>query len=99
MQRYRQQVGMSDIWNERIGTTHTMRENILLYLLQEGEVKKEEVRRTIGMTDDSAGKHLRFLEEHEYVEKQLVNGGMRSQYQLTEKGEELVGDIRWGDQA
>lgn len=90
---------MGDVWNERVGVTKTMRENILLYLSQEGPVKQVELRRTIGMTDKSAGQHLRFLEQHGYVDEQLVDGGMQSQYQLTDKGEELVGDIRWGDRS
>lgn len=95
----RQHPGMTEVWNEQIGVTNTIRENILLYLSQEEEeVKKDELRSTIGMTRDSADQHLRFLEEHGFVAKQLDHS-MHPEYQLTDKGDELVGELRWGDQS
>jgi DNA-binding HxlR family transcriptional regulator len=89
---------MTEVWNEQISVTNTIRENILLYLSQEEEVKKDELRSTISMTRDSADQHLRFLEEHGFVAKQLDHS-MHPEYQLTDKGDELVGELRWGDQS
>lgn len=90
----------SETWNTRIGVTRTLRENILLYLAESDDaVEKEELRSTIGISRDAADQHMRFLEEHGYVEKQISGGSMRSQYTLTDKGDELVADIRWGDDA
>lgn len=90
----------SDTWNERIGVTRTIRENILLYLAQADKaVEKEELRSTVGMSRDAVDQHMRFLEEHGFVEKQISGRNMRSEYTLTDKGDELVADVRWGDQS
>lgn len=87
-----------DTWNERIGVTRTIRENILLYLSEvDDAVEQEKLQSTIGITRDAAAQHMKFLKEHRYVEKQISGRSMRSEYTLTDKGDELVADIRWGD--
>lgn len=86
-----------NVWNERIGVSKTIRENILLYLSAEGKGTENDVRNTIRMSRDEANQHLRFLEEHGFVEKEYVQMGSTAQYRLTAKGDEFVADIRWGE--
>ena len=54
----------SEVWTPKIGVQKTIRENILLYLSQENEVKKREVRSKIGLSRERAQDHFRFLEDH-----------------------------------
>ncbi|MDJ1433570.1 winged helix-turn-helix transcriptional regulator [Halostagnicola sp. A-GB9-2] len=81
-----------DVWTEEAAISRTPRENILLYLYQEGPTRTREIRKELYLHDRSSDRDLRFLEDNDFVEKVIQPRSSSAEYSLSDKGDSFVKD-------
>lgn len=81
-----------EVWNEKIAITRTARENILLYLYQEGKTSSNDLQRELRLQRETANQHYKFLEDNGFIDRIYRARSSMSDFELTDKGEKFVRD-------